>query len=180
METAEDERAEDRGPHGGRLFSKNGLNLEVTIYERNVPPRFRVYATDDQGSNIPLNQIKLTIELQRLERKDTIRFRASSDYLMGDRVVVELTDNGPGIPSEIADTIFDPFVTTKAPGAGTGLGLNVSHNIVTQKHGGEIAVSSVPGRTTFTVTLPITGSADNGVGSESGRSSSDGQMLEKD
>ena len=89
METAEDERAEDRGPHGGLLFSKNGLNLEVTIYERNVPPRFRVYATDDQGSNIPLNQIKLTIELQRLERKDTIRFRASSDYLMGDRVVVE-------------------------------------------------------------------------------------------
>ena len=88
-ETEAEERAEDRGPHGGRVFSKDGLNLEVTIYERNVPPRFRVYATDSQGKNIPLDQIKLTIELERLERTDTVRFRPSGDYLLSDQVVVE-------------------------------------------------------------------------------------------
>ena len=65
----------------------------------------------------------------------------------GDRVVIELTDNGPGVPSEVAEHIFDPFVTTKAPGEGTGLGLNISYNIVTQKHGGEIGLTSKPGAT---------------------------------
>ena len=64
--------------------------------------------------------------------------------LQDDAIVVEIHDDGPGIPAEVAGKIFDPFVTTKAPGEGTGLGLNISHNIVTQKHGGETAVSSSP------------------------------------
>ena len=88
-ETAAEELAENKGPHGGHSFSKGDLNLEVTIYERNVPPQFRVYATDAQGQNIPLNQIQLNIDLHRLERTDTIRFRPSGDYLLGDSVVVE-------------------------------------------------------------------------------------------
>ena len=88
-ETEADERAEDKGPHGGRMFSKDDLNLEVTIYERNVPPQFRVYATDAGGNNISLNQIKLDIDLHRLERVDPIRFRPSGDYLLGDKIVVE-------------------------------------------------------------------------------------------
>ncbi len=73
----------------------------------------------------------------------------------GDHVVVELADTGPGIPPDLLDSVFDPFVTSKAPGEGTGLGLNISHSIVTQKHGGEIEVESRPGRTVFTVRLPI-------------------------
>jgi cobalt-zinc-cadmium efflux system membrane fusion protein len=84
-----EERAEDKGPHRGRMFSKDGLNLEVTIYERNVPPQFRVYATDAAGNNIPLDQIKLNIDLHRLERVDRIWFRPSGDYLLGDQIVVE-------------------------------------------------------------------------------------------
>jgi cobalt-zinc-cadmium efflux system membrane fusion protein len=88
-ETAAEELAEDRGPHGGRIFSKDDLSLEVTIYERNVPPQFRVYVTDAQGNPAPLDQIKLSIDLHRLERVDRIRFRSSGDYLLGDRVVVE-------------------------------------------------------------------------------------------
>ena len=80
---------EVRGPHGGHLFSRDGLNLEVTIYERNVPPQFRVYVTDTQGNDIPLDQIKLNIDLHRLERTDTLRFRPSGKYLLGDAVVVE-------------------------------------------------------------------------------------------
>jgi signal transduction histidine kinase len=72
-----------------------------------------------------------------------------------DHLVVELTDDGPGIPPDVIPHIFDPFVTTKAPGEGTGLGLNISYNIVTEKHGGEITLESEPGRTRFTVRLPF-------------------------
>ena len=65
-------------------------------------------------------------------------------------------DDGPGMPPEIAARVFDPFFTTKPPGKGTGLGLNISHNIVVQEHKGRITVHSTPGRTTFQVLLPIT------------------------
>ncbi|MCL4295562.1 MAG: response regulator [Anaerolineae bacterium] len=74
----------------------------------------------------------------------------------GNWVVVEISDNGPGIPKEIQSQIFDPFFTTKPPGEGTGLGLNISHNIIVQKHKGEISVTSEPGKTCFQVKLPLT------------------------
>ena len=73
----------------------------------------------------------------------------------GDDVEVAVTDSGPGIPAEVIDTIFDPFVTTKAPGDGTGLGLNIVHRIVTERHGGTITATNDDGGTTFTVRLPI-------------------------
>jgi signal transduction histidine kinase len=71
-------------------------------------------------------------------------------------VVVEIADNGTGIPAEIQGRIFDPFFTTKPPGEGAGLGLNISHNIVVQKHGGRLEVQSQPGATCFRVRLPLT------------------------
>jgi signal transduction histidine kinase len=70
-------------------------------------------------------------------------------------VVVEVEDNGPGIPEEIQDRIFDSFFTTKPPGAGTGLGLDISRSIIITRHGGKISVLSRPGRTTFRVELPL-------------------------
>jgi signal transduction histidine kinase len=73
----------------------------------------------------------------------------------GDWVVVEIEDNGRGIPDEIRPRIFDPFFTTKPPGKGTGLGLSISHSIVTKKHRGELRVDSRPGRTRFIVRLPL-------------------------
>lgn len=72
----------------------------------------------------------------------------------GDWVIVELEDNGPGIPKEIQEKIFSPFFTTKAVGKGTGLGLNISYKII-EKHSGEIKVYSKPGKTRFIVSLPI-------------------------
>ncbi len=78
-----------------------------------------------------------------------------------DRVVVEVTDDGPGIPPDLLPQVFDPFVTTKPPGHGTGLGLNIAHGIVTGKHGGDLTVTSEPGRTTFTVGLPVHGVPDD-------------------
>jgi signal transduction histidine kinase len=70
-------------------------------------------------------------------------------------VAVEVEDNGPGIPAEIHDRIFDSFFTTKPPGAGTGLGLDISRNIVIHHHGGNLTVESHPGRTVFRVELPL-------------------------
>jgi hypothetical protein len=70
-------------------------------------------------------------------------------------VVVEVEDNGPGIPPELRERIFDAFFTTKEPGKGTGLGLQISYRIVVLEHGGDLSVQSEPGRTTFRVTLPV-------------------------
>jgi signal transduction histidine kinase len=61
----------------------------------------------------------------------------------------------PGIPADVLPTIFDPFVTTKPPGQGTGMGLYVSHNIIVQKHKGKLTCNSQPGKTVFTVCLPL-------------------------
>jgi signal transduction histidine kinase len=78
----------------------------------------------------------------------------------GDGVVVELEDNGPGIPEALQSRVFDPFFTTKAPGKGVGLGLNISHTIITQRHNGRLTVASRPGRTCFRAWLPTGGTRD--------------------
>ncbi|HLM86506.1 MAG TPA: ATP-binding protein [Solirubrobacteraceae bacterium] len=70
-------------------------------------------------------------------------------------VLVDIADDGPGIPAEVRAHIFDPFFTTKEVGAGTGLGLDAARRIVTERHRGTIAVDSEPGRTVFHVWLPL-------------------------
>jgi len=70
-------------------------------------------------------------------------------------VIVEIEDNGPGIPADVLPNLFEPFFTTKPPGQGTGLGLNISHNIIVQRHQGRIDVTSQPGQTRFEVRLPL-------------------------
>ena len=68
-------------------------------------------------------------------------------------LLIEVEDNGPGIPAEIQDKILQPFFTTKKGTEGTGLGLSISNDIL-QAHGGSMSIDSVPGRTTFILTLP--------------------------
>jgi signal transduction histidine kinase len=80
----------------------------------------------------------------------TIRTRQEGAW-----VVVEIEDNGSGIPPGVQSRLFDPFFTTKPPGQGTGLGLDISYNIVVHKHRGDIRVFSEPGRTRFQVWLPM-------------------------
>ncbi len=75
-------------------------------------------------------------------------------FRQGEFVNVNIIDNGKGIPEDIQSKIFDPFFTTKAIGKGTGLGLDVVHQIITQ-HNGAVKVTSSPGNTTFNVCIPI-------------------------
>jgi two-component system NtrC family sensor kinase len=73
--------------------------------------------------------------------------------------VIEISDNGPGIPKEVLGKIFDPFFTTKSAQDGTGLGLSISYSII-GKLGGKITVASEEGRgTTFTIYVPARGFA---------------------
>ncbi|WP_207957139.1 sensor histidine kinase [Rubrobacter tropicus] len=71
------------------------------------------------------------------------------------RVLVEVGDDGPGIPEEIRSRMFEPFFTTKDVGKGTGLGLDISRRVVVDDHRGDIRVESRPGDTRFQVRLPI-------------------------
>jgi signal transduction histidine kinase len=75
--------------------------------------------------------------------------------LAGDRVLVEVGDDGPGIAPEVQPRVFDAFFTTKAPGEGSGLGLDNSRRIVTRRHSGDIDVVTGPEGTTFRVQLPL-------------------------
>ncbi len=110
-------------------------------------PRIEAYASE-------LNQVWTNIidnAIDALKGQGELRLRT---YAKNGSVVVEITDNGPGIPPHIQSRIFEPFFTTKPPGVGTGLGLHIVYNIV-QKHLGLIRVTSQPGATCFQVTLPV-------------------------
>lgn len=72
-----------------------------------------------------------------------------------DSVVVEIADNGPGIPPEIQQRIYEPFFTTKDVGSGAGIGLDIVYRIITEEHRGQIRLHSEPGNTRFQVWLPI-------------------------
>ena len=76
----------------------------------------------------------------------------------GEFVEIRIADNGKGIPLKVRDRVFDPFFTTKPAGAGTGLGLSLSHDIVVKGHGGEMTIESEEGKgTTFIIRLPAKG-----------------------
>ena len=80
--------------------------------------------------------------------------------VVADRVQIELSDTGTGVPDEIAGRLFDPFFTTKTVGHGTGQGLAIAYALITERHGGSLTFDSQIGiGTTFTIRLPI---ADTG------------------
>jgi signal transduction histidine kinase len=83
--------------------------------------------------------------------------------------IIEITDTGSGISTDLLPRIFQPWVTTKPAGRGTGLGLSITHDVIV-RHGGSIAVVSEPGRqTTFTIELPSSEAAETNDGQDSDR-----------
>ncbi len=79
----------ERGSHGGWMFSDGDIQLEVSIFEAGIPPQFRVYPSKISGEKIPPSEVDLIIELQRLDRIDSIKFKPTPEFLLGTQTVVE-------------------------------------------------------------------------------------------
>ena len=104
-----------------------------------------------------LNQVWTNLvdnAVDAMNGRGKLRVKTSRDG--GEYVLVEITDDGSGIPRELKSRVFEPFFTTKGVGEGTGLGLDIVRRIIAG-HGGEIRVDSTPGETSFKVRLPIDG-----------------------
>jgi signal transduction histidine kinase len=117
----------------------------VRDYNREVP---KICAHGVELNQVWTNLIVNAIEAMTDGGELRIRTRRSTG-----EVVIEIQDNGSGIPAEVLPHIFDPFFTTKGVGEGTGLGLDTCMRVV-RKHRGKLSVKSVPGETVFQVILP--------------------------
>jgi signal transduction histidine kinase len=131
------------------VILQHKLKKGVTVRREYSPnlPHIQAYASE-------LNQVWTNIidnSVDAMNGKGEIKIKT---YEEDHRVVVEITDSGPGIPEDIQSRIFEPFFTTKAPGKGTGLGLHISHDIIANRHHGQLLVESKPGETKFKVILP--------------------------
>ena len=103
------------------------------------PPGYSIDAFEETERSTTQN---LTITIQTVLEQDS--------------VVITISDNGPGIPNDIQEKIFDPFFSTKLVGQGKGLGLSIAHQIIVQQHGGTLTLDSAPGQgTTFILLLPL-------------------------
>ncbi|BAZ48562.1 hypothetical protein NIES4103_11700 [Nostoc sp. NIES-4103] len=123
-------------------------NIVVTReYDKNLP---QIQAHGSALNQVWTNLIDNAIDALGEQGEIQIRTCQNKDY-----VVVEIIDNGPGIPPAIQSRIFEPFFTTKEVGSGTGLGLEISYRIVVTQHHGEIRCFSEPGETRFQIRLPI-------------------------
>jgi signal transduction histidine kinase len=112
-----------------------------------------------------INQVLMNLLVnaaQAIEKQGEIRITTRE---VGGNAEIIISDTGQGIAKKNLSRIFDPFFTTKAVGKGTGLGLNVTYNII-KKHNGSIDVQSEPGKgATFTIRIPVSGpSSDNSSG----------------
>jgi signal transduction histidine kinase/HAMP domain-containing protein len=136
------------------VVAKNEIKYDCNIKTEfaEIPP---VSCNPGQINQVILNILvnaAHAIKSQNRGESGTIAIRT---YTADEKVVCEITDDGPGIPSEIITKIFDPFFTTKPVGKGTGLGLSISRDIIVNKHKGELLVDSTVGKgTTFTIKLP--------------------------
>jgi len=124
---------------------KQGITV-IREFDRTLP---RICARGSELNQVWTNLIDNAIDA--MGGKGELRIRTAREL---DRAVVEIRDNGPGIPLEIRDRIFEPFFTTKNVGDGTGLGLDAVYRIV-ENHHGEVRVESRPGDTRFRVLLPF-------------------------
>ena len=116
-------------------------------FDRSIP---RIMAHGGELNQVWTNLIDNAIDAVKGTGKICIGTSLEDNHL-----VVEIVDNGPGIPPEVQSHLFEPFYTTKPIGSGTGLGLIISNRIVADRHGGEIEFESKPGETRFKVRLPV-------------------------
>jgi signal transduction histidine kinase len=124
---------------------KKGVNV-TREYDKTLP---RLFAHGSELNQVWTNLIDNAIDA--MGGKGELRIRTSREL---DRLLVEIGDNGPGIPENVKAHIFEPFFTSKGVGEGTGLGLDTVYRIV-RSHHGEITFDSKPGETCFQVRIPL-------------------------
>ena len=139
-----------RGLEDTLIMLNSKLKVGVTVVREYADDLPTIQAYAGELNQVWTNLIDNAVDAMNGQGTLSIRARRA-----GDLVEVEVEDDGPGIPPENRGRLFDTFFTTKPPGQGTGLGLAISRNIVVKRHHGELAVESTPGRTRFTVRLPL-------------------------
>jgi signal transduction histidine kinase len=127
------------------------LKHGITVKRDYAPDLPKLMAYGSELNQVWTNLIDNAADAMNGKGKLLVRAVQENDYIL-----VEIGDNGPGIPAEVQTRIFEPFFTTKEVGEGTGLGLDVVHRIVKKMHG-QINVKSVPGDTRFQVRIPLKG-----------------------
>jgi two-component system NtrC family sensor kinase len=135
---------------------RNTVRLLVTELKDRITIHEEFAAIPDVECNLSqINQVFMNLisnAAQAIPARGDIWIRTRRD---GEKVRIEVEDNGSGMPDEVRQKIFDPFFTTKAVGRGTGLGLSIAYGLI-EKHHGQIEVESQKGRgTRFTITLPL-------------------------
>jgi len=144
-----------------RRFVSGGLKDKNISLELNIPPKQKVWIGRNDFSVVLINLLENSIDALEgkqfvPEEKPTIAVTSRSE---GNRTVIAIRDNGPGIDPKIIAKIFDPFFTTKDVGKGTGLGLSICFGMI-RGYGGTISVASEPGKfSEFTLDLPATAEA---------------------
>jgi signal transduction histidine kinase len=131
------------------MILKHKLAQDMLVqrdFDPSLPP-LEAYASE-------LNQVWTNLIDNALDAMGGVGVLRLRTYQRDNSVVVEIGDNGPGIPANVIGNVFEPFYTTKGPGKGTGLGLYVSYGII-KKHDGKITVESQPGDTRFIVSIPF-------------------------
>jgi signal transduction histidine kinase len=136
------------------LFSfrfKSTIQL-ITNYAPNLP---KLHGHGGQLNQVWTNLIDNALDAMEMQKDRTtpgeLRITTTLDF---DNILIEISDNGPGIPADVAAKVFDPFFTTKPQGEGTGLGLDTVYRVIRQ-HEGSITFKSEPTGTTFSVRLPL-------------------------
>jgi signal transduction histidine kinase len=124
---------------------KKGVHV-TREYDKTLP---KIYAHGSELNQVWTNLIDNAIDA--MSGKGELRIRTSREL---DTLLVEITDNGPGIPDTVKAHIFEPFFTTKGVGDGTGLGLDTVYRII-RNHHGEITFDSKPGETCFQIRIPL-------------------------
>jgi signal transduction histidine kinase len=130
----------------GHKLKKGDVEV-IRDFQKNLP---RVCGHAGELNQVWTNLLDNAIDAVDGHGRITIRTASENG-----RVLVEVSDDGPGIPEEVQERIFEPFYTTKDVGEGTGLGLDISYRVVVEDHKGDIRVLSEPGDTRFQVRLPI-------------------------
>jgi signal transduction histidine kinase len=124
---------------------KRGISV-TREYDPDLP---KVMAYGSELNQVWTNLIDNAADAMKDSGKLKVRAVRDNDF-----VLVEIADNGPGLPPEVQSRIFEPFFTTKGVGEGTGLGLDIAYRILRKMHG-VISVKSEPGDTRFEVRIPI-------------------------